>query len=680
MDLLGEADPRSIGGYPLFARLGAGGMGQVYLARTPAGRPLALKTLRGEFGGDPSFGERFAREIRSADLVRSPWTAVVVDYSPAGSGPQWLATEYVPAPSLAEWVAAAGPLPRDALTALAAELCEGLQAVHRAGLAHRDVKPSNVLLPRTRPLLIDFGIARAAEDSRHTRAGGVIGSPGYMAPEQATAGVSAEPGDVFALGAVLVYAAAGRGPFHRPGEEASTPSLLYRVVHEEPDLGGVPEELLPFVRACLAKDPAARPTARDAAALLPAAGAGAPAGDRTAAAWAAHLPPGLDAEIASREAAAAAALGRDPHARAGAAGTVPTASPAAAAGAVASARALSDGRPGAAPAGTASAGAGHADGAGLAGTGHAGGAEHVGSTGHAGGTGLAGGSGPVGSAGRPGTGHAGGTALGPSPYSPGVAAQAGPGTAATTPYGHPAYGRQTAPQTAPAPGVGPAGPAASAGWGGVPRPVPTGPGQPRRGRGVLVAAVVAGVVVLALLGLLIRNLADSSKGDDANGSGGGSGGPTTSSTASAATSTSASTGASTGAVDPDALPASWVGTWSGTGPGDPSGSGGGPRTDSFKVTLTLTGGRRGDVVGRQVSHVHDMDSSADAGCTETLKLASMDGDTARFTAVTARHTDSSAGGVCLPGNTYEVTMVDGALHLGAGSQAAGSPATFTKVT
>jgi serine/threonine protein kinase len=204
MDLLGEADPRSIGGYPLFARLGAGGMGQVYLARTPAGRPLALKTLRGEFGGDPSFGERFAREIRSADLVRSPWTAVVVDYSPAGSGPQWLATEYVPAPSLAEWVAAAGPLPRDALTALAAELCEGLQAVHRAGLAHRDVKPSNVLLPRTRPLLIDFGIARAAEDSRHTRAGGVIGSPGYMAPEQATAGVSAEPGDVFALGAVLV--------------------------------------------------------------------------------------------------------------------------------------------------------------------------------------------------------------------------------------------------------------------------------------------------------------------------------------------------------------------------------------------------------------------------------------------------------------------------------------------
>jgi serine/threonine protein kinase len=212
MESLGDGDPRSVGGYPLFARLGAGGMGQVFLARTPAGRALALKTVRGEFGADPAFGKRFTGEIRNADRVRSPWTVAVVDFSPEGAGPSWLATEYVAAPSLAEWVAAHGPLQEAAVASLAAELCRALEAVHQAGLAHRDVKPSNVLLAGPRPLLIDFGIARAAEDPRHTRAGAVIGSPGYMAPEQATAGVSAEPGDMFALGAVLVHAATGHAP------------------------------------------------------------------------------------------------------------------------------------------------------------------------------------------------------------------------------------------------------------------------------------------------------------------------------------------------------------------------------------------------------------------------------------------------------------------------------------
>jgi serine/threonine protein kinase len=254
-------------------------MGQVYLARTPAGRPLALKTVRPEFGLDPAFGERFAREIRHADRVRSPWTVTVVDFSPDGSRPQWLATEYVAAPSLTGY----GPLPVGSLTALAAELCEALHAVHQAGLAHRDVKSSNVLLAGTRPLLIDFGIARAAEDSRHTRTGGIIGSPGFMAPEQATAGVAAEPGDIFALGAVLVYAATGRGPFSLPGQEPSAQALLYRVVHEEPDLEGAPEALLPLVRACLAKQPADRPTARAAAELLPEP-------DRPAGSWALRQP------------------------------------------------------------------------------------------------------------------------------------------------------------------------------------------------------------------------------------------------------------------------------------------------------------------------------------------------------------------------------------------------------
>ncbi|MBK3635480.1 protein kinase [Streptomyces sp. MBT97] len=261
MNNLQPSDPTSIGGYPLLGRLGAGGMGQVYLSRTASGRLLALKTIREDLSSDPGFEERFAREIESSDRVRSPWTVTVVDYSPAGRRPQWLATEYVPAPSLADWVAAHGPLPTPALLSLAAELCAAVRAVHQAGLAHRDVKPGNILLARDRPRLIDFGVARAADDSRHTRLGVSVGSPGFLAPDQAVGGVAAEPADVFSLAAVLVYAATGHSPFSRAGEQIPAASLLYRVVHEEPDLTGVPAELAPLLTACLAKDPAARPTA-----------------------------------------------------------------------------------------------------------------------------------------------------------------------------------------------------------------------------------------------------------------------------------------------------------------------------------------------------------------------------------------------------------------------------------
>ncbi|MFJ1585142.1 serine/threonine-protein kinase [Streptomyces sp. NPDC088197] len=317
MESLDATDPRTVGGYPLFARLGAGGMGQVYLARTPAGRALALKTVRSEFGLDPGFGERFAREIRHADRVRSPWTVAVVDYSPPGTRPPWLATEYVAAPSLAEWVSAHGPLPEPALASLAAELCEALRSVHAVGLAHRDVKPSNVLLGPDRPLLIDFGIARAAEDSRHTRTGGVIGSPGYMAPEQATAGASAEPGDLFALAAVLVYAGTGHGPFNRPGEEPSTPALMYRIVHEDGDLTGLPDAVAPLVHACLAKEPADRPTAEEALALLR------EAGHRTGV-WHEVPPPGLTDELRGREARVRTLLA-DPTAAVGPSPYSPTA-------------------------------------------------------------------------------------------------------------------------------------------------------------------------------------------------------------------------------------------------------------------------------------------------------------------------------------------------------------------
>ncbi|MFI1467202.1 serine/threonine-protein kinase [Streptomyces wuyuanensis] len=299
MELLDESDPRAIGGYPLLARLGEGGMGRVYLSRTVSGRPLALKTVRAEFGREPGFEERFTREIRNSDRVRSPWTTAVVDYSQAGDRPQWLATEYMAAPSLAEWVQRCGPLPERSVMALAAELCGALGAVQAAGLAHRDVKPSNVLLGRRSPLLIDFGIARAAEDSRHTRTGGVIGSPGYLAPEQAGAGGSGAPGDVFSLAAVLVHAATGLGPFSHPGEEVSAAVLLYRIVHEEPNLAGVPEALVPVLRSCLAKEPRQRPTAAAFGALLERLGA------RTGG-WQQQLPEALERDLAAREAEAQA--------------------------------------------------------------------------------------------------------------------------------------------------------------------------------------------------------------------------------------------------------------------------------------------------------------------------------------------------------------------------------------
>lgn len=261
MNNLQPSDPTSIGGYPLLGRLGAGGMGQVFLSRTGSGRLLALKTIRDDLSSEPGFEERFAREIRNSDRVRSPWTVTVVDYSAPGQRPQWLATEYVPAPSLADWVMAHGPLSQTALLSLAAELCGAVQAVHQAGLAHRDVKPGNVLLARDRPRLIDFGVARAADDSRHTHVGVSVGSPGFLAPDQAVGSVAAEPADVFSLAAVLVYAATGRGPFSRAAEQIPAATLLYRVVHEEPDLAGVPPELVPLLTACLAKEPAVRPTA-----------------------------------------------------------------------------------------------------------------------------------------------------------------------------------------------------------------------------------------------------------------------------------------------------------------------------------------------------------------------------------------------------------------------------------
>ncbi|WP_190016793.1 serine/threonine-protein kinase [Streptomyces lucensis] len=323
MEPLQATDPVAVGGYPLLARLGAGGMGQVYLSRTPAGRPLALKTVRADLAAAPDFEPRFTREIRNSDRVRSPFTVSVVDHSPPGHRPQWLATEYVAAPSLAEWVTVHGPLPPPMVRALAGELAAALAAVHACSLAHRDVKPSNILLGRERPMLIDFGIARAADDSRLTHSGGVIGSPGYLAPEQISHGVVTEAGDVFSFACVVVFAAAGRSPFQHPGEDVSAASLLYRIVHEQPHVEGVPPELLTVVTRCLAKEREQRPTGKELTELLT---------RRPAPDWSRALPAGLGHELAARQAdvsrlVAALPVPAAPAALTDIAGPPPTAGP-----------------------------------------------------------------------------------------------------------------------------------------------------------------------------------------------------------------------------------------------------------------------------------------------------------------------------------------------------------------
>ncbi|WP_411071383.1 bifunctional serine/threonine-protein kinase/ABC transporter substrate-binding protein [Streptomyces sp. cmx-4-25] len=288
MQPLRRADPSSIAGYRLLGRLGTGGMGVVYLARTAGGTLAALKLIRAEHAADPGFRERFRREARTAGRITGRWVVRVLGADPEAREP-WLATEFVPGPSLAEAVALHGPLPEPTVRALGARLAAALADVHAAGLVHRDVKPGNVLLALDGPRLIDFGIARSAGATALTATDAMIGTPGFLAPEQARAGGPDEVGpaaDVFSLGCVLAYALTGERPFGT----GAVAAVVYRTVHEEPDLRGVPDTLLPLVTACLAKDPAARPTAaRAGAALGEAEGA---AGD-----W---LPPGLPALIARR--------------------------------------------------------------------------------------------------------------------------------------------------------------------------------------------------------------------------------------------------------------------------------------------------------------------------------------------------------------------------------------------
>ncbi|MFI6939182.1 bifunctional serine/threonine-protein kinase/ABC transporter substrate-binding protein [Streptomyces sp. NPDC050418] len=289
MDPLKPGDPAEIGGHRLIARLGAGGMGVVYLARSAQGSPVALKVIRAEYAADPGFRARFRREAEAATRITGRWTVPATAADAEARAP-WLATAFIPAPSLAEAVAGHGPLPPRTVRILGERLAEALAEVHATGLVHRDVKPANVLLAADGPRLIDFGIARTAEATALTAADSVIGSPGYLSPEQAQAraGAIGPPSDVFALGCVLAYAATGRRPFGT----GTVAAILFRTVHEEPELDAVPAQLTALVRDCLSKDPAARPTADEVRTRL--AGAAATGAD-----W---LPPALPRLIAERSA------------------------------------------------------------------------------------------------------------------------------------------------------------------------------------------------------------------------------------------------------------------------------------------------------------------------------------------------------------------------------------------
>ncbi|WP_415947349.1 MFS transporter [Streptomyces sp. KLOTTS4A1] len=261
MDQLISADPTSIGPYRLIARLGAGGMGLVYLGRSAGGRTVAVKVVQEEHAAHPEFRRRFAREVAAARRVGGAWTADVLDSDTEADVP-WVATQYIPGPDLTSVAKDFGPLPEHSVRVLAHRLAEALTAVHGAGLIHRDLKPSNVLVTVDGPRVIDFGIARAmdglAPDSLLTHTGMLVGSPGFMSPEQVRGLELTPASDVFCLGAVLVYAATGRMLFGAGSSGLN--AHLFRIAEEEPDLAGVPDALLGLVTECLRKDPTQRPT------------------------------------------------------------------------------------------------------------------------------------------------------------------------------------------------------------------------------------------------------------------------------------------------------------------------------------------------------------------------------------------------------------------------------------
>ncbi|MEU8700952.1 protein kinase [Streptomyces sp. NPDC048680] len=257
-------DPVEIGGYPLEARLGSGGMGTVFLARTSSGRPVAIKLIHQQYAGDDEFRIRFRQEVAAARRVSGAFTAAVVDAAPEAEQP-WMATTYIEGHTLAQRIAMKGPLNGAELRRLAIGLAEALRDIHRVGVVHRDLKPSNVVLSPEGPRVIDFGISRAVDQQTLTMTGRVIGTPPFMSPEQLQAPRGVGPrSDVFSLGTLLVYSATGHGPF-----DADSPYMTaYQVVHEEPSLGAVPVALRAVVESCLDKEPEGRPSADELLVLL----------------------------------------------------------------------------------------------------------------------------------------------------------------------------------------------------------------------------------------------------------------------------------------------------------------------------------------------------------------------------------------------------------------------------
>ncbi|MFD3834709.1 PQQ-binding-like beta-propeller repeat protein [Streptomyces sp. NPDC058642] len=259
VDQLTQHDPRRIGPFEVLGRLGAGGMGLVYLARSASGRRVAIKTVRTELAEDQLFRVRFSREVEAARAVSGFYTAAVVDADARAAVP-WLATAYVPAPSLEEIVNECGPMPAQAVRWLAAGVAEALQSIHGAGLVHRDLKPSNVLVVEDGPRVIDFGIASGVSNTRLTMTNVAVGTPAYMSPEQAKDSRSVTgASDVFSLGSMLVFAATGHPPFHG----ANPVETVFMLLREGPDLEGLPDELRPLIESCMQMDATARPNPAD---------------------------------------------------------------------------------------------------------------------------------------------------------------------------------------------------------------------------------------------------------------------------------------------------------------------------------------------------------------------------------------------------------------------------------
>ncbi|MDQ1046450.1 PQQ-binding-like beta-propeller repeat protein [Streptomyces sp. V4I2] len=264
VDQLTQHDPRRIGPFEVLGRLGAGGMGLVYLARSASGRRVAIKTVRTELAEDQLFRVRFTREVEAARAVSGFYTAAVVDADPRAAVP-WLATAYVPAPSLEEIVNECGPMPAQAVRWLAAGVAEALQSIHGAGLVHRDLKPSNVLVVEDGPRVIDFGIASGVSNTRLTMTNVAVGTPAYMSPEQAKDSRSVTgASDVFSLGSMLVFAATGHPPFHG----ANPVETVFMLLREGPDLEGLPDELRPLIESCMQMEATARPNPADLQAQL----------------------------------------------------------------------------------------------------------------------------------------------------------------------------------------------------------------------------------------------------------------------------------------------------------------------------------------------------------------------------------------------------------------------------